>query len=316
MTDLIDITDDSNPLYITKGNPGLKPSFSNNVNANFSTYNTEVQRGINVFASYSNTINAITRKATYDEATGATTTQPENINGNWNVNGGFVFNSAIPANTKFTYSTFTDAGYSNRVSYISMQNVKGSVKSVAKTVNVSERLTANYRSDNFDVSLSGFIRYSHSKSTAQPEDKMNVFNFSYGPSVNYNLPWWNIKLSTNISMSSRRGYSDPNANTDELIWNAQASASFLPKNALTVSLQLFDILQQQSNISRIVEALYRRDSENNAIYSYCMLNLSYKFNNTGGNDSKKGKGAREYGMPPAGFMPPAGPPPGMGGRMF
>ncbi len=315
MTDLIDITDDSNPLNVTKGNPGLKPSFSNNVNANFSTYNTEAQRGINVFAMYSNTINAITRKATYDEATGATTTQPENINGNWNVNGGFVFNSAIPANTKFTYSTFTDGGYSERVSFISMQNVQGSVKSKAKTVNVSERLTANYRADNWDISLNGFVRYSHSKSTAQPEDKMNVFNFSYGPSVNYTLPWYNIKISTNLSMSSRRGYSDPNANTDELLWNAQFSASFLPKNALTVSLQLFDILQQQSNISRVVEALYRRDSESNAIYSYGMLNLSYKFNNTGGNE-KKGKGAREYGMPmtpPPGMTPPAGmvPPAGM-----
>ena len=314
MTDLIDITDDSNPLNITKGNPGLKPSFSNNVNANFSTYNTEAQRGINVFASYSNTINAITRKATYDEATGATTTQPENINGNWNVNGGFVFNSAIPANTKFTYSTFTDGGYSERVSYISMQGVQGSVKSIAKTVNVSERLTANYRADNWDFSLNGFVRYSHSKSTAQPEDKMNVFNFSYGPSVNYTLPWYNIKISTNLSMSSRRGYSDPKANTDELLWNAQVSASFLPKNALTVSLQLFDILQQQSNISRVVEALYRRDSESNAIYSYGMLNLSYKFNNTGGKEGNKGKGAREYGMPPAGMTPPPGmmaPPAGM-----
>ena len=324
MTDLIDITDDSNPLNITKGNPGLKPSFSNNVNANFNTYNADAQRGINVFVGFSNTINAITRKATYDEATGATTTQPENINGNWNVNGGFVFNSAIPSNTKFTYSTFTDGGYSERVSYISMKNVQGSVKSIAKTVNVSERLTANYRADNWDISLNGFIRYSHSKSTAQPEDKMNVFNFSYGPSVNYTLPWYNMRISTNLSMSSRRGYSDPNANTDELLWNAQLSASFLPKNALTLSLQLYDILQQQSNISRVVEALYRRDSETNAIYSYVMLNLSYKFNNTAGNNKNgnKGQGLREYGMPPGGMMPPAGmaPPAGMmppgGGRPF
>ena len=320
MTDLIDIEDDSNPLQVTKGNPNLLPSFSNNINAFFNTYNVDAQRGINVFLGYSNTINAITRKAEYNELTGATTTTPENINGNWRANGGFVFNSAIPANTKFTYTTHTDANYSNSVSYISIQ--KESVKSIAKTIGVSERLMANYRTDNWDVSLNGFFRYSHSKSTAQPEDKMNVFNFSYGPSFNYNLPWWNIKLSTNLSMSSRRGYSDPNANTDELIWNAQASASFLPKNALTVSLQLFDILQQQSNISRVVEALYRRDSESNAIYSYFMLNLSYKFNNTGG-DNKKGRVAREYGMPegvvppqgppPAGFTPPSGPPPGMGG---
>ena len=321
MTDLIDIEDDSNPLQVTKGNPGLKPSFSQNVNAFFNTFNSDAQRGINVFAGFSNTFNSITRRAEYDEKTGATTTTPENINGNWNVHGGFVFNSAIPANTKFTYSTHTDARYSNNVSYISMKGVNGSIKSVAKTVNASERLMFNYRMDNFDVSLNGFFSYSHSKSTAQPEDRMNVFNYSYGPSVNYTLPWWNIKLSTNISMSSRRGYSDPNANTDELLWNAQVSASFLPKNALTVSFQVFDILQQQSNISRIVDALYRKDTETNAIYSYCMLNLSYKFNKTGDDDSKKGKVAREYGMPPEGAPmgpPPAGftPPPGLGGRPF
>ena len=147
---------------------------------------------------------------------------------------------------------------------------------------------------------------------------MNVFNFSYGPSMNYRFAWHNLSLSTNISMSSRRGYSDPNANTDELLWNAQISASFLPKNALVASLQFYDILQQQSNISRVVDALYRRDSESNAIYSYCMLKLSYRFNNTSG-DSKKKKGLQGYGIPagmpapPPGMMPPPGlmPPGGM-----
>ncbi|MBQ8336328.1 MAG: TonB-dependent receptor [Bacteroidaceae bacterium] len=321
MTDLLDIEDDSNPLNITKGNPGLKPSFSNNVNAFFNTYNTDAQRGINIYAGFNNTINSITRKATYVEETGVTITQPENINGNWNVNGGFSFNSAIPANKKFTYSTHTDARYSNNVSYISIKGIDGSTKSIAKTVNVSERLMANYRTDNFDISLNGFFRYSHSKSTAQPADKMNVFDFSYGPSVNYTLPWWNIQLSTNLSMSSRRGYSDPNANTDELLWNAQVSASFLAQNALNVSFQVYDILQQQSNISRVVDALYRRDTESNAIYSYCMLNVSYRFNNTGGDTSKlKGKAAREYNdregtRMRGGMMPPAGPPPG-GGPSF
>lgn len=312
MTDLLDITDDSNPLYITKGNPGLKPSFTNSLNAFFNTYNTEAQRGFNVNVGFRNTLNSISRKATYIEETGATITQPDNINGNWSVNGGFSFNSAIPANKKFTYSTFTHASYSNSVSYISMQGQRGSVKNNSKTIGVNERLSANYRTDNFDVSLSGSLSYSHSKSSAQPEDKMNIYNFSYGPSMNYTLPWYNIQISTNLSMSSRRGYSDPNANTDELLWNAQLSASFLKRNALSVSFQIYDILQQQSNISRMVDALSRRDSETNAIYSYCMFNLSYRFNNNSkGGDDKKGRGAREYGMPPGGIprggmMPPGG----------
>ena len=305
MTDLLDITDDSDPLNITKGNPGLKPSFSNSIMAAFNTYNADAQRGINAYVNFNNTINSISRKATYNEATGATTTQPDNINGNWNVGGGLVFNSAIPANTKFTYSTHTDARFNNSVSYISMQRQASSVKSKAKTLNLSERLNFNYRADNFDVSLSGYVRYSNSKSSVQPDDDMNVFDFSYGPSANYTFPWYNIKLSTNLSMSSRRGYSDPEANTDELLWNAQLSASFLKKNALTFSLQVYDILHQQSNISRMVDALSRRDSENNSIYSYVMFNVSYKFNNTGGEQKGKegrgrGEGMRGYGQPPMG----------------
>ena len=129
---------------------------------------------------------------------------------------------------------------------------------------------------------------------------MNVFDFSYGPSVNYTFPWYNIRLSTNLSMSSRRGYSDPDANTDELLWNAQLSASFLARNALTFSVQLYDILHQQSNISRVVDALSRRDTETNAIYSYVMFNMSYKLNKTGGeqnNRNRRGEGMRGYGMP-------------------
>jgi hypothetical protein len=316
MTDLLDITDDSNPLNITKGNPGLKPSFTNSLNANFNTYNTEAQRGFSVYAGFRNTLNSISRKATYIEETGATITQPDNINGNWSANTGLTFNSAIPANKKFTYSTHTDASYANSVSYISVQGEKGSVKNRAKTIGLSERLNFNYRTDNFDISLSGFVRYSHSSSSAQPEDKMNTYNFSYGPSLNYTFPWYNLKLSTNLSMSSRRGYSDPNANTNELLWNAQLSASFLKRNALTLSFQVYDILHQQSNVSRMVDALSRRDSETNAIYSYCMFNLSYKFNNNTKNssDDKKGMGARGYGMP--GGMPPGMPPGGMRGGRF
>jgi hypothetical protein len=133
--------------------------------------------------------------------------------------------------------------------------------------------------------------------------------------MNYTLPWYNIQISTNISMSSRRGYSDPNANTDELLWNAQLSASFLERNALTVSFQNFDILHEQSNISRMVDALSRRDSETNSIYSYCMFKLAYKFNNNAkGSDDKKGRGAREFGMPPSGGPRGGMPPGGMGGN--
>ena len=107
-------------------------------------------------------------------------------------------------------------------------------------------------------------------------------------------------------MSSRRGYSDPSFNTDELLWNAQISASFLKKNALTVSFQVFDILHEQSNVSRNISAIMRSDTQNNAIHSYCMLHVIYKFNQMGNKEMRNGMRGFGGGMPEGGFTPPPG----------
>ena len=76
---------------------------------------------------------------------------------------------------------------------------------------------------------------------------------------------WNMMLATNIDMNSRRGYSDASMNTNELIWNAQLSQSFLKGNALTLSLQFYDILKQKSNFSRMIDAYRRTDTEYNSV---------------------------------------------------
>jgi hypothetical protein len=76
-------------------------------------------------------------------------------------------------------------------------------------------------------------------------------------------------------------------NTNELLWNAQVSHSFLRGRALTVMLEVNDILGQQTNISRTIDALMRTDSRHNAIYQYGMLRLVYRFNILGGKNNLK-----------------------------
>lgn len=281
MTDLLDVTDDSDPLNISKGNPGLKPSFNHRLHADFRTYNVDRQRGITANLRYNYTQNNISRRVIYNEVTGGRTTQPENINGNYSIGGGFGYNSAIPANTKFTYSSNTNVNYNHQVSYVSINRNSSSERNTTETVNVFERLKFGYRNDLFDIDLNGTINYSHSENRLQPETNLDTYHFTYGPGGNVNIPWQNLQISTDLSMSSRRGFSDPAFNNNELLWNAQISMSFLAKNALTVSFQMYDILQEQSNVSRSINAYMRQDSQTNAINSYCMLHLIYKFNQMG-----------------------------------
>ncbi len=312
MTDLLDVTDDSNPLYITKGNPGLKPSFSHNMSTDFTTNNPDKQRTIAVNLRFTFTTNSIERKVEYNEETGGSISTPDNINGNWNAGGEFVYNAALPWNKKYTYSSSTSLGYRHNVGYISVGNKSGSVRNTAETTDVGERLNASYRSDYFDISLDGRVLYSYSTYSMRPENNMDTWNFSYGPSATVRLPWYNLQLSSNLSMSSRRGYSDPQFNTNELLWNAQLSMSFLKKNALTISFRMYDILHEQSNVSRAISAISRSDSEDNSIYSYCMFHLIYKFDQFGGDKKDMDKAVRGYGGMRQG-PPPAGIGGGFGG---
>lgn len=114
---------------------------------------------------------------------------------------------------------------------------------------------------------------------------MDTYDFSYGAESNVQFPW-NMSISTSISNSCRRGYSDANMNRDELIWNAQISQNFLKGNAATLTLQVFDILHNQSNISRSISASQRRDTEYNSINSYCMLHFVYRLNLFGDKETR------------------------------
>ena len=114
-------------------------------------------------------------------------------------------------------------------------------------------------------------------------------------------------------------------NTNELIWNAQVSQGFLRGNSLTVMLQFYDLLRNQSNVSRAINAIQSSDTRYNSINSYVMLHLVYRLNIFGGKQARESRrhggpeGSGGHGVhggerPRGGFgAPPGG---GFGGRRF
>ena len=309
ISDLLDITDDSNPMNITKGNPGLKPSFTNSFQLFYNTYMQSHQRSIMTFANFSTTRNSISNLVTYNEKTGGRTTRPENINGNWNFNGAFMFNTAIDSVGMWNINSFTNLGYNNNVSYLFNNEKHISEKNTTRNTTVMERLSLSYRNSWLEVEPNGSLTYTHARNKLQSNSNLDTWMFSYGVNVNLYAPWGS-SLSTSISENSRRGYNDESMNNNELIWNAQISHGFLKGNALTISLQFYDILHQQSNFSRTINAMMRSDTEYNGVNSYAMLHAIYRFNAFGGRQARQmGPG----GMFPGG-MPPGGMGPGGGGR--
>ena len=289
MSDLLDITDDSDPLNIRKGNPGLKPSFTQNFRLFYNNYIQSHQRSIMAHLNFSTTSNSISNMVKYDEKSGGRITRPENINGNWNAFGMFMFNTALDSAAFFNVNTFTTLRYAHNVGYVSVGRNTDSQKSTTRTTTLGERIAASFRNDWIEFELNGSLEYMHARSELQSNNNLDTWTFSYGGSLLLTAPW-GTQFTTTMNMNSRRGYNDASMNTNELIWTAQVSQSFLKGNALTLSLQLYDILHQQSTFSRTVDAMRRSDTEYNAITNYAMLHVIYRMNIFGGSANRGGFG--------------------------
>ena len=316
ISQLLNIVDDSDPLNISKGNPGLKPSFTQNFRLFYNNFVQNHNKGVMTYINFSTTSNSISNKVKYNEKTGGRTTTPENINGNWNVMGVFMFNCSIDSAGVWNINTDTNLGYNHYVSYLSLDKSQDSQKNTTQNTTWNERLSLSYRNDWLELSLDGTLAYNHAKNKLQPNSNLDTWQFSYGPSMTLTAPW-GTSLNTSLSCSSRRGYSDASMNTDEFVWNAQLSQGFLKGKPLTVMLQFYDLLHQQSTFSRAISSVSRTDTEYNAINSYAMLHVVYRMNLFGGKDARKenrgeGPGGRPdfRGRPFNGSGRPMGPPPG------
>ena len=293
ITQLLDITDDSNPLYITKGNPGLKPQFTNSLNVYYNNYIQRYKRSIVVYANYRHIRNSISNLVRYNPETGGSVSQPENINGNWNINSGVTFNTAIDTTAHWNVGTDTRLRYNNYVSYVAQQKADAE-KNTTRSYNLSERLNLSYRNDWLEITADGWVNYQHSRNELQPTADLDTWQFNYGGQMIIRLPF-GLEISTNIHENSRRGYNDPSSNTNELIWNGQISQTFLKSKTLVVALNFYDLLQQQSNYNRWVGATGRSDTRYNGINSYAMLHVRYRLNMFGGKVDTEGRYDKTWG---------------------
>lgn len=293
MTQLLDITDDSNPLYITQGNPGLKPQFTNSLNVYYNTYIAKHKRSIVAYANYRHTRNSISNLVRYNPSTGGNISRPENINGNWNLNGGLTFNTAVDSAAHWNVGIENRVRYNNFVSYVAQMQADAR-KNTTKSINLNERLTAGYRNDWLEVTLDGQVNYQHSRNELQSNANLDTWQFNYGGHFLLRLPL-GIEVSSEIHEYSRRGYNDPSMNTNELIWNGQVSKAFLKSKTLIVALNFYDLLGQQSNYEGWVNATSRSETRYNSVNSYAMLHVRYRLNMFGGKVDTEGRYDKKWG---------------------
>ena len=268
----------TNPLALSINNPHLKSRIDHRIHANLSWTVDSLKRTITLWANATLTQRAWGTRTTYNTATGAYTYQNDNINGNWSASGGASFQQPIDRAKHLTYSQRINIDYKHSVDF-DILNGQSSMVNAQSTVNnwtFDTHLTLEYQLDKLTVSLNGGLDYRLANSRRENFQRINAFDYEYGTTLRYTIPWITVDLATDLKMFSRRGYYSDLMNDDHLVWNAELSRSFL-KGKLTAKLQAFDLLHQLSNTQYTVNAQGRTETWQNCIPRYLMCTLAYKF---------------------------------------
>lgn len=281
MTSLLNIKNTANPLFVSMGNPNLRNTRTHNFDA---SYEDKFGRGtlFNIRGNASIVENAVASGQVFNRETGVTTAMPDNVNGNWSMELSTGIDMPLDSLEKWRMRNNVSYNYNHSVDLSGetssqLGNLLNATRSVVGSQNVNERLEITYRPNGkMEFSAKGNIHYQHSTSDRRNFNAINVCDFDYGATAQMELPW-NMQLSTDLTMYSRRGYSDSSMNTNELVWNARVTKRMMKGNLL-VHLDGFDLLGKLSNIRRSINAQGRTETFYNVIPSYCLLHIAWKMN--------------------------------------
>ena len=213
----------------------------------------------------------------YNKETGVRTVTPDNVDGNWNMNAGSGIDFPLTKNDKWRVKENANYSYNHSVDLNGTNETLVATRSVVRTHNVTEDLSLTWRpTDKMEFGAGGKLTYQHSTSDREYFTNIDAFTFQYGVTGQIDLPW-NMQVGTDLTMYSRRGYSEASMNTNELVWNARVSKR-LPKQNLTILFDGFDLLGNLSNVRRYVNAQGRTEAFYNVIPSYGLLHVIYRFN--------------------------------------
>lgn len=269
---LIDADDTTNPLYIRKGNAGLKNTKKHAVIAD---YMRQSEAGYTyIFFDYHLYENAVAQELTYDSSTGISTYKPRNVDGNWSVKGEADIQRVLNRSKQWSFYAETSVAYANNADYISLDGTDA-VRSSVRNLQADELASFTFRKTKCYVSFEEGISYNYAASTRKGFQTRHTFDFRIGANFNVDLPW-RLVLNTSLFLYSRCGYDDSSMNDNNLVWNASLSRPLDRLARWTLRLRGNDILHQLSTVRRTLNAQCLTETRTNSLPSFFMLSLSYK----------------------------------------
>lgn len=281
ISQLQNVIDNSNPLFLRTGNPNLKQEYNHSMFFRYGVTNAKTARSffINLNGSFTqNNISNTTFIATKDTTiagfplrVGSQFSQPVNVNGNWNIRSFVTYGlpvTAIKSNLNFNIGT----GYTRTIGLINNAQNTSNTHSITGGLVLSSNI-----SEQLDFTLSVNGNYNTVTNTLQPALDGTYYYQNTNFKLNY-VTKGGFFVNTNLNHTFYTGLGQ-DFNLNFTLWNAAIGYKFLKNKAGELKLSTFDVLGQNNSISRTVTETYIEDLQTRVLQRYYMMTFTYTLRN-------------------------------------
>lgn len=315
VTQLQNVINNSNPLFLSTGNPDLQQQYTNRLIVRYNY--TDPAKSKTFFANiFLQSTNDYVANATYiasrDSALsnsiilhkGSQLSKPVNLNGY--ISARSFFTLGLPL--QFIKSNLN---WNGGIGYARQPGLINNVQNISNNFNYNlGAVLASNISEYVDFTLSYSANINTVKNTVQPNLNQNYFTSSTGLGLNL-LSKNGWLFNNDLTNEFYKGLVSSSQNQDYWLWNIAVAKKFLKNEDGELRLSVYDLLKQNRSIAVNVTNSYIQDVQNQVLQQYFMLTFTYKLKNFGKGSAPSQERNRDFqrfgGSPYGGFRGPGGP---------
>lgn len=274
INDLAPIINLSNTWQRNIGNPDLQPVKKNVLSARYVLRQVKNLRSLFTNFQFENSENAKVYVNTMGND-GKIVQKPINASGYYN------FSHAFNASYKLYKIVFFNLGYnySNGQKPYIYKDINSFINSEDFTANPGLNITF---SDSLELNLNSSFTFNKSKNELNQSLNYNQFTNSYSASVR-TLFRTGTELNTEFSLLNRKNI--PGFGRIIYLWNIYLQQPISKNGKYNLKLTAYDILKQNTSITRTTTNGYINIQESNQLQQYFMLSLIYKIKPSSNNNN-------------------------------
>jgi hypothetical protein len=263
-TQLQPIINNSDPLHIVIGNPGLHPGTSQNFRLDFRRLKALITT---ISLNFSITSNSISTK-TITDSLGRQITQSVNVNGAQTAGLNVSLNKIV---AQF------NAGFHALLNYARVVNYVNADLNHSDNYLAGAGITLNrYVANAYAVRLNTQFTYVDSRTSVNPGAIVQYWSQNHSGSLGI-LFIRRFEINTNAVYTWQQSINHFSGNTSVLLWNASAVRNLLD-GKLRLQFQINNLMDKNIGVGRTNIENITTETSTNIMGRYFMLSLTYRFN--------------------------------------